>query len=154
MRLDALKTQFGGNRLRVKTKTSARKRTPAIRRNIIPGRPVIESLDVTNQRPSMCEEIVRHQDWLSMLKVGPTRHCRVTDVLGALDQNPHALHKDVPQGSRGIPGIHPHERSYLIVAAAPCSEGSPEGLPDMLDQDALKGTMDILIRFPGVHTIR
>jgi len=89
-----------------------------------------------------------------MLKVGPTRHCRVTDVLGALDQNPHALQKNVPQGARGISGIHPHESSDLIVAAAPCAEGSPEGLPHPLDQDALKGTMDILIRFAGVHTIR
>ena len=114
-----------GDGIGIEAKSSARKRPRAIGRSVVAHGPVIEPLDVAQQRPGVGEEVVSDQHGLGVLKVCASGHVVRTGFFGAQNEDANHLDQHVPDAVSLIAQIHPHKRRDLIVAAASSAHRSP-----------------------------
>jgi hypothetical protein len=94
-----------------------------------------------------------NQHWLGVLEMSSTRHGMIAHLLGALDQNPHALEQYVPERSSRISRKHPHKRGNLVIATAPGSKRSAQSVTDPLPQDSLERAVNVLVGLLRLDTI-
>ena len=131
--------------LRVEAERAAREGPRPIGRDRGSGAPVSQSLEVSHQRPGVCEQVVCEQYRLGVLQVGPARH-RGIGMRGRLScDRVDELNQQAGDHGGMVEQIQPHKGGDLVVAAAAGAEPAAQFGAGDLDESALERPVHVLV---------
>ncbi len=148
----SVESQLGGDRLGVEPERRARQRAGTVRRHRRPLVEVPQTLDVTQQRMRVREQMVREQHRLRRLQVRLARHHGVGVRGGLVCDGVDDVEHTVADTPRRVAQPHAEQRRHLVVAGAPGAQTSADLGADPLDQTALECAVHVLVGLRRART--
>jgi hypothetical protein len=91
------------------------------------------------------EQVVRQQDRLRVLQVGPARHRDPEVRVGLVHQGVDDVEDQPGQVARGIAQAHPQQRGDLVVAAAPGPQSPADICSGPLDEPSFQRGVHVFV---------
>ena len=115
---------------------------------------VTQPLHIPQQRPRVGQQMVGQQDRLGVLQVGAARHRRARVLLRLPGERVDDVEHPGGDAARRVAQVHPDHGGDLVVAGAASTQLASEIFSGPLQESALQGPVDVLIRVCGDEAAR
>ena len=138
--------ELGGHRLGVEAEALPGQRARAVRR--VPGDagvPVVQPLEVADQRPGVGQQVVAEQHRLGVLQVRAAGHDRAEVPLGLGLQRLDQVEDQVGDHPGVVAQVDLEQRGHLVVAGPAGAQPATDVRADLLEQQPLQGAVHVLV---------
>ena len=120
---------------------------PTVRADRKPAVKITDPIAVPQQRPGVCQQVVREQHRLSVLQVGTARHGNTKMITCLVVQCADNIAEPQSHCPERVSQVHPDQGRNLVVARATGPQSAAQLGADQLNQPPLKRAMHVLVGF-------
>ena len=135
-----------GDGLRIQVQRGSCQRARAVRGYSQTTVEIADTVEITQQRMRMCQQLVRQQHRLSRLRVSLARHDGIRVCLGLSDQGADQVRDIQCNAAHGIAQPHAEQGCHLVIAGTTSAQATTDLRADAINQTALHSPVDVLIR--------